>query len=68
MIKRDALNENMKEITKTLDFLKIKRNSLIMDIENQEQKRHKIIMNLKRLEADLNEVKGKTKIFDLFIR
>jgi len=58
MLNRNELKENMREISKTLEFLRIKRNSVCMEIENQENKRNHIVKNLKRLESELNDVKG----------
>ncbi len=58
MLNRNELNDNMQEISKTLEFLRIKRNSVCMEIENNENKRNYLMKNLKKLQAELYEVKG----------
>lgn len=60
MINNETLNENMKEISQTLEFLKIKRKAICAEINNKEQKREIIIDSLKTLKKQLNEIQGKT--------
>ena len=58
MQKKLSLNDNLQEISNTIDTLKINRNLIISEIEKNEVKKENVLKNLRNLKINFCEIKG----------
>jgi len=55
---RGSLNENMLEISKTINNLRVSQNSVIRNIENDEAYKEKLLERLNECKNELDSVNG----------